>query len=81
MKQYNWKNLKKMECPNCSYEIWWKKFQEEEFEEKFIQCHCGFTITEEEFNIRLLNISKKESKEYFIPDYEQNLSNLNNLKC
>jgi len=80
MSQYKWKNLKKMECPNCGYEILWKKFESEEFQERFIECYCGFTITEEEFKIRLLGL-KKNIREFKIPEYEDNLSALNNLKC
>lgn len=46
---------------------------------KMYFCICGWSMSKKEFD-DLMSVRESQSNEYHIPDYDENLSELNNLK-
>jgi hypothetical protein len=63
-------NLEKGLCPECDNFIYINRG-------KYI-CACGWKISKAEYTY-LMKMKEKQNDEYYIPDYEENLQELNFL--
>jgi len=66
----NWMNLRTSVCPKCENELQ----SISDLDVKYWVCSCGFQINKLEAYDILCQI-----RDYEVPDYEDNLTELNNL--